>query len=694
MFDREDLYELYKIHCDRIEEISRELSFDDPYAAYFKSVSACMQLTIKIFDMHDDGSFRGLSTEDKKALIEEIYSEQTDGYESSFLNPDVAVKSFGLEPGQVLSAIYAELISAVIYAYETDLEALCIRLSLFLELYSACYVSLEAGKEPDTEYLKSIYCEYAYDCTMDMMRHRVRDIYTTDNGIAGRIIASADLKTPDYLYEYGEYITDNETQLVAFLGQMPDNEVRHIADVFCDAYIRGFAATGKDIGIKETVEIRYPVGFERIVKEAVEIFKSRGLNSSLRRFDVSFVSGRTLARNGYYSTIPNRQFEADHEKDKALFFDKRYVEHRLTCYRNALEEYKTQAGVYGGPAVIECFGEKPVYLTQKSTAIRPDEATDKLFAQNAVRAMDILNEYVRGEERSFTIIAFPTPCIGPDFEKIFRETVKLNTLDYKLYQDMQQIMIDTLDKATSVAVRGTDGNETDLRISLWKLEDPDKETIFENCVADVNIPVGEVFTSPVLEGTEGLLHVKQVYLNDMPFKDLKLWIHDGMITDYTCANYESEKDNKDYIKKYLLFSHDTLPMGEFAIGTNTTAYVMSRKYSIQSIMPILIEEKTGPHFAMGDTCYSHEEDVATYNPDGKAIVARQNSISAKRKEDPLGAYFGCHTDITIPYDELGFLKAVTNEGDIDIIVNGRFVLKGTEALNEPLDRLQNGDVYE
>ena len=27
-----------------------------------------------------------------------------------------------------------------------------------------------------------------------------------------------------------------------------------------------------------------------------------------------------------------------------------------------------------------------------------------------------------------------------------------------------------------------------------------KESLFENCVADVNIPVGEVFTSPVLKG--------------------------------------------------------------------------------------------------------------------------------------------------------------------------------------------------
>ena len=42
-----------------------------------------------------------------------------------------------------------------------------------------------------------------------------------------------------------------------------------------------------------------------------------------------------------------------------------------------------------------------------------------------------------------------------------------------------------------------------------------------------------------------------------------------------------------------------------------------------------------------------------YNPDGKEIIARDNEISILRKEDISKAYFGCHTDITIPYDEFG-----------------------------------------
>ena len=140
-------------------------------------------------------------------------------------------------------------------------------------------------------------------------------------------------------------------------------------------------------------------------------------------------------------------------------------------------------------------------------------------------------------------------------------------------------------------------------------------------------------------------------------------------------------------------------MGEFAIGTNTTAYAMARKFDITQLMPILIMEKTGPHFAIGDTCYSHSEDHKVYNTDGKEIVARENEKSRLRDTDPEQAYFNVHTDITIPYEELSRIAAVTAQTvevpimndvaeervEIPILLDGRFVLEGTLKLNEPFE---------
>ena len=230
------------------------------------------------------------------------------------------------------------------------------------------------------------------------------------------------------------------------------------------------------------------------------------------------------------------------------------------------------------------------------------------------------------------------------------------------------------------------GNKTDLTVQLHKLENPEKETIFENCVADVNIPVGEVFTSPVLKGTNGTLFVSRVFLDELGYENLEITFKDGMIDTYSCTNFESEEENKAYLKENVLFHYDSLPMGEFAIGTNTTAYVVTNRYGIADRMPILIAEKMGPHFAVGDTCYSHAEDVKVYNPNGKEIIARDNEVSIQRKTDASKAYFGCHTDITIPYNELGEIVAVTEDGErITIIENGRFVLAGCEELNKPFD---------
>ena len=299
-----------------------------------------------------------------------------------------------------------------------------------------------------------------------------------------------------------------------------------------------------------------------------------------------------------------------------------------------------------------------------------------------IKASEIVNEYIKPDQRSFTIIAYPIPEIGDDFEEIFKEVVKVNTLDKKMYREIQQYLIDALDQALEVHIKGAGNNQTDLYIAMHEMKDPSAETNFENCLADVNIPVGEVFTSPKLAGTNGVLHVGEVYLRDLKFIDLRLTFEDGMITDYTCKNFETEEENRAFMKENLLYNRETLPMGEFAVGTNTTAYAMAKKYDILYKLPILIVEKMGPHFAVGDTCYSHSEETKVYNPDGKEIVAKYN----ERSEE--GEYFQCHTDITIPYEEIDSIKAVCLGGrEIFVIEKGRFVLPGTETLNEPLTEI-------
>ena len=98
------------------------------------------------------------------------------------------------------------------------------------------------------------------------------------------------------------------------------------------------------------------------------------------------------------------------------------------------------------------------------------------------------------------------------------------------------------------------------------MKDPEKETRFENCVSDVNIPAGEVFTSPVLEGTEGLLHVKEVFVDGLQVKELRIRVERGTARSYSCANFTSAEENRRFVREVVMGDHEELPMGEFAIG--------------------------------------------------------------------------------------------------------------------------------
>ena len=152
----------------------------------------------------------------------------------------------------------------------------------------------------------------------------------------------------------------------------------------------------------------------------------------------------------------------------------------------AYEKNKELAAVHGGPAVMEVFGEVPFEPQIKSEALTLDAKQQKLSVKYSNDAGSIVNEYIKGEERSFTIIAYPIPEIGENFEEIFEGTVKINTLDYNKYKAIQQALIDVLDTAQYVEVKGTNGNSTDMKVSIMKITDHKTQTVFENCLADVN----------------------------------------------------------------------------------------------------------------------------------------------------------------------------------------------------------------
>ncbi|MDE6817212.1 MAG: aminopeptidase [Lachnospiraceae bacterium] len=687
--------ERFLLAVSRIKEITKEMepgcgieAMPEPFCEYFGRMADFLILMADTYHYVEAGELYLAPVcelkERNRRLYEDILPEN---YGRSFANPEYSASKLGEDFGRLLSFLYAELRSLIVFAHEKRQEEMVIRMELFLEIYGSFLCSLEeSGKIPDYEAVRESAYFFVSDYTREAFRCRLNETLNPEADFALRIMESSDLKSPEYLYYFGEYITEDELGTWEHLSKLPGETIKLMADTYTEGYRIGFLVGNKDISKKKTVNIRYCLGFERMIKQAVENFEQMGLKSVIYRAASGILQGKGLNRTGYYGAVPNRQYDYDHKDDIALFLDRNLVRVRMEAWQEAYEEFKTQAALFGGPAVVEVFGEEPPDFTEKKEAPRLDETQQKLSVEYAAAVGELQNRYIKGEERSFTIIAFPTPKIGKDYPEIFDEVIRINTLDYALYQSIQQKMIDALDKGKYVLIKGRGRNRTNLKVMLHPLADPERQTNFENCAADVNIPVGEVFTSPQLAGTEGVLHVTRVFLNGLEYRDLCLVFEDGRIKEYDCKSFDTPEENRKYIKDNLLFHHDTLPLGEFAIGTNTAAYVAGRKYRMEDRLPILIAEKTGPHFAVGDTCYSHGEDVTLFNPDGKEIIAKDNEHSLLRRTQPKDAYFNCHTDITIPYDELGEISVVTDEEEVvPIIEEGRFVLAGCEDLNKPLE---------
>lgn len=676
--------ERYNLAIDRMKAIIEEKTVAEPYREYFQHVARFILKLDELKQNVESGKQKEMSEEELQEEMKDLYADELEAnYEKSYANPAYAVLVLGGELGSFLSAVYTEIRGSISYVQEQRMEYVVIGAELLIEIYN----KFEEEKQPQPESLKEIFYWYASDYCDVFAADRIKDQIDPERGcFIVNMIMNEDLSDLRYLYRMGEYVGVNERETAAYLNSLSQEKIDKMADIFSEGYRIGFVNTGKDLSKKSVVNIYYAMGFERIVKKAIENFAKMGLKPSIFRTSHSVITRGRNSQIGFFNISGNKQYVYDHRDDIGLVMDKQYVERKLEVMRTTYEQNKEIAAGYAGPAVIDIFGEKTFVPQAKPEAVKLSEKQEELLVAMNGRAGRLTNEYLPGDERSFTIISWPVPEIGEQYHEIFDETIKINTLDYKLYQKVQQTMIDALDKGEYVKVTGSGENQTDLKVMLHPLADPAKETIFENCVADVNIPVGEVFTSPVLEGTEGTLFVSKVFLHGLPYYNLKISFKEGKITEYTCTNFDSEEENKKYIFDNILHNHQTLPIGEFAIGTNTTAYAVAKKYDIADKYTILIAEKTGPHFAVGDTCYSWAEDVKVYNPDGKEIIARDNSISILRKEDPSKAYFQCHTDITIPYDELGSIVVVAKDGtETEIIRDGRFVLPGTEILNEPLN---------
>ena len=159
--------------------------------------------------------------------------------------------------------------------------------------------------------------------------------------------------------------------------------------------------------------------------------KKMGLKPVIYRAAASVLTKRQHYKIGYCGAVANKQYEYDHKDDQAIFMDKKYLERKLEVMQTTYEHYKKEAAGFAGPACIDMFGEEPFEPVAKETVAKLSESQEEMILQYDSRQSQMVNRYIKGEERSFTIIAYPVPEIGEQYEEIFDEIIRINTLDAK-----------------------------------------------------------------------------------------------------------------------------------------------------------------------------------------------------------------------------------------------------------------------
>ena len=324
--------ERYELAIERIRSIVNEDTVNEKYRDYFQDVANFILDIDAIKERLETKPNVDCTLEELKNENENIYKDVlSENYEMSFANPSYAATKMGTEVGQILSFLYAEIRSEIPYVYEQRLEYLTICNELFIEVYN-CF---EGVKEPDIEELRSIIYWYASDYCDVFLTDRIEEQVSPECSFATDIVMNSNLNDLSYLYYYGEFISENEIETAKHLNSLPQEVIDRMAEVYTEGYRKGFEVAGIDLSKKTVVNVRYQLGFERVIRKAIENFAKMGLRPSIYRAAVNVVTKRQQHKIGYCGGNPNTQYEYDHRDDQALFLDKKFIERILDVMKNA-----------------------------------------------------------------------------------------------------------------------------------------------------------------------------------------------------------------------------------------------------------------------------------------------------------------------------------------------------------------------
>ena len=266
--------ERYDIAIERIKEIITEDTVEEKFLPYFVAAAQFILKIDNLLGLIESKKIEELTLEQLTFLNKDLYEDETEiVYEKCFANPKFAVEKLGEEYGQLLCYVFTTNRNMISNAFQGKLEEITLRMELFIEIYN----QFEDRENLTKKSIHDMIYSFEKDNSEIFMTNRIDEIINPENDFAVKIVMESDLEDLRYLYKYGESISENEIETAKFLNTLSQEKIDKIASVYTEGYRLGFINTGKDLSIKSAVDIRYYIGFERIIRAAIKQFENMGL---------------------------------------------------------------------------------------------------------------------------------------------------------------------------------------------------------------------------------------------------------------------------------------------------------------------------------------------------------------------------------------------------------------------------------
>lgn len=320
----EQCEERHQLSIERLQMIRQEETVKEQYRPYFRMCADFLLQLESIRKMIEDTGKEAISQKKWKLWNQELYVEILgENYRKSFANPAYAVEILSEGYGRLLSFLYTELRSGIPYAFENRQDYLTILHELFLEVYQ-CF---EAEGQPEYKSVKEIIYWYASDyCDVFLADYLRESVNPNAAGTMLDQIRNMEFSDDRFLYFFGDYVGKQEIEMAEWFRGISEEDLQKTAEKYTARYQEGCRRKGKNL-----VQIVYRTGFEQLIRAVADQLEKLGIHPAICR-PVSGVIVNPCTGRGV-----NRQYDADHRMDQALFLDKKYIERKLDVMKHGYE---------------------------------------------------------------------------------------------------------------------------------------------------------------------------------------------------------------------------------------------------------------------------------------------------------------------------------------------------------------------